>query len=92
MLVAGAVIAALSLIQTWLSDQAEAVRRIDAAIIQTAAEQSTLTQRIGTLAMMQGAQAKGTLEVGGAIVAALRAAKRALDPAAIMNPGVLIDP
>lgn len=47
------VIAVLALAQAWRSDQAEAVRRIDADIIQAAAEQSALTQRIGTLALVQ---------------------------------------
>ena len=38
--------------QAWHGHRAEAVRRIDAEIIQLAAEQSTLSQRLGTLAVM----------------------------------------
>lgn len=45
------VIAVLVGLQAWRSDHAEAVRRADAEIIQVAAEQRALTQRMGTLAM-----------------------------------------
>ena len=45
------VIAVLVGMQAWRDDHAEAVRRGDAEIIQVAAEQSALTQRMGTLAM-----------------------------------------
>ncbi len=46
------VIGLLALAQAWRGNRAEAVRRIDAEIIQAAAEQSTLSQRIGTQALM----------------------------------------
>ncbi len=46
------VIGLLALAQAWRGDRAEAVRRIDAEIIQIAAEQNTLSQRIGTQALM----------------------------------------
>jgi diguanylate cyclase (GGDEF)-like protein/PAS domain S-box-containing protein len=46
------VIALLTLAQAWRGDRAEAVRRIDAEIIQIAADQNTLSQRIGTQALM----------------------------------------
>lgn len=45
-------IALLALAQAWRGDQAEAVRRIDAEIIQSAAEQNTLSQRIGKQALV----------------------------------------
>lgn len=45
------VIAVLVGMQAWRSDHAEAVRRADAEIIQVAAEQGALTQRMGTLAI-----------------------------------------
>ena len=46
-------IAVLVGVQAWRSDHAEAVRRADAEIIQVAAEQGALTQRMGTLAMQR---------------------------------------
>ena len=45
-------VAALVLVQAWRSEQAEAVRRVDVEIIRVAAEQSALSQRIVTLAVM----------------------------------------
>jgi diguanylate cyclase (GGDEF)-like protein/PAS domain S-box-containing protein len=45
-------VAALALVQAWRSEQAEAVRRVDVEIIRVAAEQSALSQRMGTLAVM----------------------------------------
>ncbi len=48
LLLVGAVFA----IQAWQADQFEAVRKTDAEIIQSAARQSTLTQRLGTMAAL----------------------------------------
>lgn len=45
-------VAGLALVQAWRSEQAEVVRRVDVEIIRVAAEQSTLSQRMGTLAVM----------------------------------------
>ncbi len=45
-------VAALAAWQAWHGHRAESVRRIDAEIIRLAAEQSTLSQRMGALAVM----------------------------------------
>ncbi len=50
LLLVGAVFA----VQAWQADQSEAVRKTDAEIIQSAARQSTLTQRLGALSAQLG--------------------------------------
>ena len=69
------VIALLALTQAWRSDQAEAVRRIDAEIIQAASEQNTLSQRIGTQAVMLVARGLDAQEARSALADTLAQAQ-----------------